>query len=88
MRGRSAEYWVKRLLEDQGYFVIRSAGSHTPIDLIAAKEGLRMAVQVKVKGVFTKEERDELLKWTEQFQAKPILATKKMGRWILKELCS
>lgn len=31
VRGRSAEYWVKGMLEDMGYLVIRSAASHTPI---------------------------------------------------------
>jgi len=86
VRGRSAEYWVKGLLEAQGYLVIRSAASHTPIDLLAAKDGVRLAVQVKVKSGFTKEEKAELLKWAEQFGAKPILATKRKGRWVLKEV--
>ena len=86
VRGRSAEYWVKGLLEDQGYLVIRSAASHTPIDLLAAKDGMRLAVQVKVKGGITKEEKSELRRWAEQFAAKPILATKKRGRWVLKEV--
>jgi len=61
MRGRSAEYWVKGLLEAQGYLVIRSAASHTPIDLLAAKDSVRLAVPVKVKSGFTKEEKAELL---------------------------
>ena len=85
-RGRSGEYWVKGLLEDQGYLVIRSAASHTPIDLLAAKDGVRLAVQVKVKSGFTKEEKSELIRWAEQFGAKPILATKRRGRWVFKEL--
>ena len=86
VRGRSAEYWVKAMLEGQGYLVIRSAASHTPIDLLAAKGGERLAVQVKVKSGFTREEKAELIKWAEQFGAKPILATKKRGRWILKDV--
>jgi len=86
VRGRSAEYWVKGLLEDQGYLVIRSAASHTPIDLLAAKDGVRLAVQVKVKSRFTKEEKSELMKWAKHFEAKPILATKNRGRWVLKEV--
>lgn len=28
---------IKRLLEDEGYFATRSAGSHTPADVIAIK---------------------------------------------------
>jgi len=86
VRGRSAEYWVKGMLEAQGYLVIRSAASHTPIDLLAAKDGVRLAVQVKLKGGFTKEEKAELLRWAEQFAAKPILAMKRRGRWVLKEV--
>lgn len=36
-RGRSAEYTVKRMLEAMGYqWIIRSAASHTPIDLLAS----------------------------------------------------
>jgi Holliday junction resolvase len=85
VRGRSGEYRVKGLLEDQGYLVIRSAASHTPIDLLAAKDGVRLAVQVKVKSGFTKEEKAELIRWAEQFEAKPILATKRRGRWIFKD---
>jgi Holliday junction resolvase len=45
-----------------------------------------LAVQVKVKGGFTKGEREELLRWAKHFEAKPILATKKRGRWVLKEI--
>jgi len=86
VRGRSGEYWVKGLLEDQGYLVIRSAASHTPIDLLAAKDGVRLAVQVKVRGGFTKGEREELLRWAKRFEAKPILATKRRGRWVFKEV--
>jgi len=86
VRGRSGEYWVKGLLEDQGYFVIRSAASHTPIDLLAARDGVRLAVQVKVKGGFTKGEKEELLRWAKHFEAKPILATKRRGRWVFKEV--
>lgn len=33
--GRNFEYKVKKHLESRGYFVIRSAGSHSPVDLLA-----------------------------------------------------
>jgi Holliday junction resolvase len=74
------------LLEEMGYLVIRSAGSHTPIDLLAAKEGVRLAVQVKVRGGLKKKEKKRFLEWAKQFDAKPVLATKKRGRWALKEV--
>jgi len=45
-RGRAFEYRVKQYLEKQGYFVVRSAGSHFP-DLIAIKFGKVLAIEVK-----------------------------------------
>jgi Holliday junction resolvase len=36
-RGRAFEYRVKDMLEREGYFVIRSAGSHSVADLVAIK---------------------------------------------------
>ena len=34
-RGRAKEYRVKKQLESEGWFVIRSAGSHSIVDLVA-----------------------------------------------------
>lgn len=36
-RGRAKEYRVKKQLESEGWFVIRSAGSHSIVDLVAFK---------------------------------------------------
>jgi len=47
-RGREWEYRVARKLRDEGYFVIRAAGSK-PIDLIAIKDGQVMLVECKTK---------------------------------------
>lgn len=38
-RGAEREHYIKKKLEKQGYFVIRSAGSHSPVDLVAIKKG-------------------------------------------------
>jgi Holliday junction resolvase len=35
--GARSEYAVKAVFEKEGYFVFRSAGSHSPCDLIAVK---------------------------------------------------
>ena len=47
--GRRFEYKVKKHLESKGYFVLRSAGSKSPIDLIAVNkhDGYVMMVQCK-----------------------------------------
>jgi len=39
-RGRNFEYRVKRFFEKLGYFVVRSAGSHSPCDLVCIKPDL------------------------------------------------
>ena len=38
-RGRDTEYLARDLLVLHGYQVVRSAGSHTPIDLVAWQDG-------------------------------------------------
>ena len=49
-RGVRLEYLARNVLRQQGYVVIRSAGSHSPIDLVALnKHDLRL-VQVKKAG--------------------------------------
>jgi len=86
-RGRSSEYYVKMLLESMGYlFIIRSAASHTPIDLLASNGSEIIAVQVKTRGYLNENERRNLTKWASCLKAKPMLALKKKGRWVIKEI--
>ena len=81
--GRCAEYTVKRMLEGMGYrWIIRSAASHTPIDLLASDGNNILAVQCKVRGYLNPEDRKMLLEWADRF--KPMLAGKKKGRWRLE----
>jgi Archaeal holliday junction resolvase (hjc). len=51
VKGRNKEYRIKRKLEEQGYYVIRSAGSHSLFDLIGIHKEKReiLLVQVKTK---------------------------------------
>jgi len=69
-RGRAKEYRVMEMLKKDGWVVGRSAGSHSPVDIFAAKEGRVLLVQVKTGtarvGV---EELRELVKWAEAFNA-------------------
>jgi Archaeal holliday junction resolvase (hjc). len=37
-KGRRLEYGVKELLESQGWFVVRAAGSK-PVDLVCIRQG-------------------------------------------------
>jgi Holliday junction resolvase len=69
-RGRATEYRVMELLRVEGWVVGRSAGSHSPVDIFAAKEGRVLLVQVK-RGTarVKKDELTELVKWAEAFRA-------------------
>lgn len=49
-KGSNRERYIKKKLEKAGYLVVRSAGSHSPIDLIAIdREGSLLFLQVKPK---------------------------------------
>ena len=45
--GRRFEYLIKKELQDQGWIAIRSAGSHSPFDIIAIKEDKILLLQLK-----------------------------------------
>lgn len=47
VKGRRLEYEVKQYLMQKGWFVVRSAGSHSPFDLIAIKDGVVSLIQCK-----------------------------------------
>lgn len=46
-RGRRAEYRAVRDLERAGYLVVRSSGSHSPVDLVAVSPAGVRLIQVK-----------------------------------------
>jgi Holliday junction resolvase len=69
-RGVSKEYRAMELLREDGWVVARSAGSHSPVDVFAAKLGATLLVQVKKgKARMKAEEAKELVKWAEAFNA-------------------
>jgi len=62
--------------------IVRSAGSHTPIDLIASNGKKLLAIQVKRGRYISAEEKGMLIQWAKAFRASPILARKQEGRWV------
>jgi len=69
-RGRAREYKTMQLLRDQGYVCSRSAMSHGPVDVFAAKSGRILLIQVKSGKARAKKEEIELLKrWALAFDA-------------------
>ena len=59
-KGRAFEYRVRRHLEGKGWVVFRTAGSHSPADLIALRTGEVWLVQCKgTNGYMTPVERQK-----------------------------
>jgi len=63
--GAARERRIMKKLEQEGWFCIRSAGSHSPIDIIALKKGdflyglVAKFIQSKKSGYLTPQERRE-----------------------------
>jgi Holliday junction resolvase len=58
------------ILRGEGWVVGRSAGSHSPVDIFAAREGRVLLIQVKNGSArVAAEELKELVKWAEAFDA-------------------
>ncbi len=87
-RGRAAEYAVKATLTKKGYrYIIRSAASHTPIDLLASNGSETLGVQVKKGRKASPKERAELKEWARAFGAKAYLVwNRSRGRYRWQEL--
>lgn len=75
-RGSDFERRTKAQLEGFGYAVIRSAGSHSPADLVAMRHGEIVGVQCKRNGRLYPEEWNKFLDWCEAAGATPVLASK------------
>jgi len=65
IKGRALEYKIKQELEENGWFVVRSAGSHGPIDLACFSEDAIALIQCKTKAP-TKPEVETLAKFVQE----------------------
>ena len=69
-RGRNREYQVMHFLREHGWVCSRSAMSHGPVDVFAAKRGRILLIQVKSGSARIKRpEINVLKKWAEEFDA-------------------
>jgi Holliday junction resolvase len=64
--------------------VILSAASRTPIDMLASNGSEVLAVQVKQGGHFAAGDRRQLVEWASSFKARPCLACKRRGQWVIE----
>lgn len=60
--GAAFERQAKKVLEDAGYYVVKSGGSRGIVDLCAIKQGEVLLVQAKRNGVLSPGERADLLR--------------------------
>jgi Holliday junction resolvase len=69
-RGRSREYETMKILRTDGWVCARSAMSHGPVDIYAAKNGIVRLIQVKSGSSRMKKGDLEILKcWGDHFDA-------------------
>ncbi len=74
--GRDLEYRAKRLLETDGYFVLRAAASKGPVDLVAIKPGQTLFVQCKRSGTLPPAEWNALFDLALPLGAVPLMAVR------------
>jgi Holliday junction resolvase len=78
IRGRRLEYDTVDTLRAMGYYTMRSAGSHTVIDIIAWLQGYRLAIQCKSgDSSFGKDDQESLIRASLELEALPVLVTRK-----------
>jgi len=86
IKGRALEYECKRVLEKMGYFCIRSAGSHSPADIVAAKRGQILLIQVQKQSHLPREKEQALKAACKQAGAIGLFAYKRRGSWIFMRI--
>jgi Holliday junction resolvase len=88
-RGRAFEYAVRKRLQKSGYFVVRSSGSRSPVDLVAFALGAILFVQCKRNGALGVREWNELYELSESVEASPIIAERTGARgiryWLMED---
>ena len=72
-RGADFERRVCKYFEKQGYFTIRSSGSHGLIDLVAIKAGEVKLIQCKLDGKLSLAELEQLQELSRDSQCQVLL---------------
>lgn len=80
-RGRTFEWKVRDALQEDGYDVLRSAGSKTKIDLVAIKPGQILFIQCKrTNGQIPPAEREKLVLLAKYVNALALVASQPVPR--------
>lgn len=78
-KGRALEYQVMHTLTDKGYRCFRSAGSHSPVDVLAVKRGECLAIQAKTGGVISAKDWNILWDICQEIDYTPVLVERDRG---------
>lgn len=86
-RGADLEREIRDDLQREGYFVIKSGGSKTPVDLAAFKPGQTLFLQVKRNGRLDTRDWNELHDLARELHVTPVMATKpkrgQLAYWVM-----
>jgi len=87
-KGRSLEYYVKRRLESEDYLVMRTAGSHSPFDLICVNmDGSGEVLFVQVSKRFERKKYEALKDLALSLKINILYVFKKKGKLEFMILC-
>lgn len=75
-RGANFERQVIKILTMKGYAAIRAAGSHSPADIWATRDGKLFFIQCKLDGRLSPGEWNEFYKYATENGAEPIMASR------------
>lgn len=85
--GYRFEHRCQKYLRDNGYFVMRSPASKSPIDLVAIKPGQVLFVQCKTNGRLDPDGWNALMDAAEPAGAQPVMVERtaglKLAWWLL-----
>lgn len=86
-KGASFERKIKKQLEEEGCFCVRSAGSHGPVDLVCINETKEVLfIQCKLSGVISKADKDSLATLAKTYGARAFVVEKRKREVIWLEL--
>ena len=85
-KGANFERLVKKQLETDGCFVVKSGGSRGKVDLLAInKLGEKLFIQCKLHGIISNSEKDALLQLALEYSARAFVVEKLQGnetKWL------
>jgi Holliday junction resolvase len=85
-RGADFERRVQKYFEKAGFFTIRSAGSHSLIDLVAMKGGEVQLIQCKTDGALLVAERQQLKELAKDTGCQVFLISRQGTKMISEEV--